>query len=245
MKRFSAPRHTPAKLSNSVHHQLNMYALAASAMGVGMLAQPADARIVYTQAHVKIAPNQQIPLDLNHDGIADFIFKDTFSTTSASFYRAGVLSILPAQTNEAWGYVNNIGGHYASALAAGIRVGANGKFSAGSRSLAYGGQEGTSIICEGKWSDVRNRYLGLKFVIGGRIHFGWARLNVTCNVAQQGRTDAVLTGYAYETVPNKPIVTGKRRGPDVVPDDAATLGHLALGASQISGSRRNEAAAGR
>jgi len=206
-----------------------MYALAASAMGVGMLAQTADAKIVYTQTHVKISPNHQIPLDLNHDGIADFTFKDTFSTTSASFYREGVLSILPSQTNEIWGHVNGIGGHYASALAAGVRVGPNSKFSAGSRSLAYGGQEGTSIFCDGKWSDVRNRYLGLKFSIHGKIHFGWARLNVTCNLAQQGRTDAVLTGYAYETTPNKPIITGRTHRPDAVTDDRTTLGNLALG----------------
>jgi hypothetical protein len=40
----------PSKLSDSVHHQLNMYALAASAAGVGILAlaQTAEAKIIYT-----------------------------------------------------------------------------------------------------------------------------------------------------------------------------------------------------
>ena len=47
MKRF---RKT-AKLSESIHQQLSMYALAASAAGVGMLAQPAEAKIVYTPVH--------------------------------------------------------------------------------------------------------------------------------------------------------------------------------------------------
>ena len=47
------PPKTPSKLSDSVHHQLSLYALAASAAGVGVLAlaQPADAKIVYTPAH--------------------------------------------------------------------------------------------------------------------------------------------------------------------------------------------------
>ncbi len=42
----------PARLSASIHQQLNAYALAASAAGVGMLAlvQPAEAKIVYTKA---------------------------------------------------------------------------------------------------------------------------------------------------------------------------------------------------
>jgi hypothetical protein len=37
-------------------------------------------------------------------------------------------------------------------------------------------------------------------------------------------------GYAYETIPNKPIVTGQTKGPDVV--EPATLGHLARGAAR-------------
>lgn len=49
MKRSSRPGAT-AELSDSLHHRLNSYALAASAAGVGVLAvaQPADAKIVYT-----------------------------------------------------------------------------------------------------------------------------------------------------------------------------------------------------
>jgi len=53
-----------------------MYALAAGAAGVGMvaMARPSEAKITNTPA------NQQIPLcdffdlDLNHDGITDFVF---------------------------------------------------------------------------------------------------------------------------------------------------------------------------
>jgi hypothetical protein len=62
---------------------------------------------------------------------------------------------------------------------------------------------------KGNWLDVRNRYLGLKFTIKGKIHFGWARLTTTACAA-----NGTLTSYAYETIPNKPIVTGKTKGPD-------------------------------
>ena len=56
---------------------------------------------------------------------------------------------------------------------------------------------------------------------------------------------AILTGYAYETEPNTPIITGKIKGPDVITLDPATLGHLAGGASQIPAWRgeRNRAGA--
>jgi hypothetical protein len=43
----------------------------------------------------------------------------------------------------------------------------------------------------------------------------------------------VLTGYAYETIPNKAIIAGKIKGPDVVTVQSDTapgsLGRLALG----------------
>jgi hypothetical protein len=53
MKRFSGPR-KPARFSESIHKQLNMYALAADATGVSMLrlVQPADAKVIYTAANI-------------------------------------------------------------------------------------------------------------------------------------------------------------------------------------------------
>jgi hypothetical protein len=40
-----------------------------------------------------------------------------------------------------------------------------------------------------------------------------------------------LTGYAYETVSNKPITTGRTKGPDVIAVHRAKLGHLAAGSA--------------
>jgi len=56
-------------LSESTNHQLNMYALAASAAGVGVpaLAQPAAARIIYTPTHVVSKEfSWNYKLDVNH-----------------------------------------------------------------------------------------------------------------------------------------------------------------------------------
>jgi hypothetical protein len=67
MKASPRPRKT-ANLSESIQQQLSMYALAASAAGVGALciAKPAEARIVYTPAHVAIKANDGLfQFDLN------------------------------------------------------------------------------------------------------------------------------------------------------------------------------------
>jgi len=44
----------PANFSHSVHHRLDMYALAASAAGVAALAlaQPAEAKVIYTRGQL-------------------------------------------------------------------------------------------------------------------------------------------------------------------------------------------------
>jgi hypothetical protein len=61
------------------------------------------------------------------------------------------------------------------------------------------------------WRNATNRYLGLRFRIDGKTHFGWARFTIK---AQARGVVATLTGYAYETVPNKPIIAGKTKGSD-------------------------------
>jgi len=91
MQRSFRPRKS-ANLSDSVQQQLNKYALAAGAAGVGVLVlgQTAEAKIVYTPADTNITPDHIIPLDLNHDGIVDFAFKGCgteFLTLPASITR--------------------------------------------------------------------------------------------------------------------------------------------------------------
>jgi hypothetical protein len=261
MNRSSLLSRTPANLPESTHQRLNKYALAASAAGVGLLAlaQSAEARIVYTPAHVKIS-NQKIALDLNHDGKTDFSFLQSFfTTTSVGEYSQDVLTVAPVGSNQVWGGVTGtqLNPHYAAALAAGVRVGPKGQFSnhdaRGMAWFGYGHGTGGSGTCGGHWFDVKNRYVGLEFVVKGKRHFGWARLSVSCTTAQRQPT-GVLTGYAYETIPNKAIVTGKTKGPDdeggveqvssasaASSREAATVGFLALGAPGLCVWRREEA----
>src|SRR5271169_4356752 len=75
---------TPSTLSDSLRHNLNMYALTASAAGVSLLAlaQPSEARIVYTKTHQVIGRNGVYPIDLNQDGVIDFLIQQERSLGS-------------------------------------------------------------------------------------------------------------------------------------------------------------------
>ena len=86
MKRSPVARKA-AKLSDSLHHQLNMYAVAAGAAGVLALTPSAGAKIVFTPAHRNFQFNKNFFLDMNHDGSDDFKFAFAHRETSSSMFR--------------------------------------------------------------------------------------------------------------------------------------------------------------
>jgi hypothetical protein len=211
MKASSRPPKAPSRLSDSLHRRLNMYALAASAAGVSVLAltQAAVAKIVYTKTHQVIGTNGVYPLDLNHDGTIDFIVQEI----GYLGYDTNGLFVKEAFGNKVEGSVvttsNSIQRYLAAALNKGVRIGPQQGFIGNTYSF---GESMVRVECihgcstRGQWVNVKNRYLGLKFRIEGEIHYGWARL--TTQVGQP-QIAATLTGYAYETIPGKGIRAGQ------------------------------------
>jgi hypothetical protein len=234
MRSSQRPPRTELPLSNKYQRRLNSYALAAAAAGVGALAraQSAEARIVYTPAHLVINtlnPQHFWPLDLNHDGAKDFSFS-AYANTGMSSQKA-YMRCSPQPGNDVWGRADE------SALRAGVRIGSHGRFGDGGGTMARAATYRGASHFQGPWANggkgVRDRYLGFKFQIKGKTHYGWARLNVSARAQDGADIIATLTGYAYETTPNKAIIAGKTKGPDVVTVQPATLGHFAQGASAI------------
>jgi hypothetical protein len=253
MKRSPGSRQMPSKLSESLHRQLNMYALAASAAGVGALAlvQPAEAKVIYTPSHIRIGQGVSIQLDLNHDGIADFSVSNGY-VHPTTYDGVALLGVTPKiRSNEVWWG----GSVWAAALAKSVRVASSGAFTTGSRYMAIVGHDYNRLYGGGPWTGNIHAYLGLKFQIDGQTHYGWARLHVVAQLSGPLRhplIDATLTGYAYETTPNKGIKTGQTKGPGDISIEKpnanlttpipkpASLGLLALGSRGLSIWRRED-----
>jgi hypothetical protein len=243
MKRTS--RH-PAALPASFNRQLTMYALAAGAAGVGglALAQPAEAKIVYTPANISIPLNGGlVQIDLNKDGVNDF------ALSNYSYQTHGLgdlfLKVVEDQSSNEIVDAKSKGHVCAAALPKGAKVGPKSRFHQDPTKglyMRYVGLGGTqsSGTRFGPWFELNGqRYLGLKFVVNGKTHYGWARVKVI-----SGSVSTTLTGYAYETIPGKPIIAGATKGPDEAEPTAslkpATLGALAMGAPGLSIWRREE-----
>lgn len=253
MSQSNSPRRTsrknglPVRLNHSLDHKLLGYTAAASAAGVGImtLALPSRAEIVYTPTHQTIPQGGSIALDLNSDGITDFTIHSNHESCSTG------PECVSQQLSVTWNGENRVMVSYgadifAQALPPHQRVGRGQHFTNYGLSFAMMDRckaTRTSFYLSGSWQRSQNSYLGFRFHIGGEIHYGWARLSVNikggrCNAA------ALLTGYAYETVPNKPIITGKTSGEDKTSGDErrdATIGALAVGSDALMAWRREGA----
>lgn len=224
------------KLSNLLHHDLSIYALAAGAAGVSLLAssQPAQAQIIYTPAHSELDHDGVIRIDLNHDGVVDLLIREV--PNDHENYPGNALLAVP---QSGGGVKRGLSRGGAAAMAPGSTIGMADPFVPGPALMfdVYG------IYYYGSWdnSGVGN-YLGIRFQINGETHYGWARVYVRFGFFSF--IVAHLDGYAYETQPNKPIHAGDmgsgeadsvRTGetPSVGPKSPATLGALALGAKAI------------
>ncbi len=234
MKRISRK---PSKLSESLQRHLNAYAMAANAAGVGVLAwaHPAEAEIVYTPAHNYVRLNSQLGIDLNHDGLTDAFVGRHLTSFFSTRYKTSLLVHADSTPSHGIAGYLIVSAHHVSALHAGQKIGSGLQFlsygTMANRVREIGHREGS---CFGGWNNVTKRYLGVKFLDRNQEeHYGWARFSEWCNPNGEKGTGAraLLTGYAYETIPNKPIIAGKVKGPDVITLEPASLGALAAGAS--------------
>jgi hypothetical protein len=270
MERSSRDRRTPSNLPTSLQHRLSAYALAA---GAALLALPqsSEAEIVYTPANQVIERNGTYELDLNHDGIIDFVLVEGVvngtSGGAGSFQSLGVAAAPHNQVNCPQSFCLSTF-LYALALFRGSEInpaqrprGWLPRFAVMAAEKRFGDGR---VYYDGSWVNVNDRYLGLRFQINGETHFGWARLSVRFHrgLPKDRTWEAQLTGYAYETLANRPIRAGETtddagdatesthpgpltpsafaRKPVSRPAQFAALGTLALGADGFPLWRREE-----
>jgi hypothetical protein len=225
-----------------------MYALVAGATGTGLpnamaSSETAHGPIVFTPSHAFLGGlgTTILPIDLNHDGVFDLslaVYNFRTSVPSSAFAAArGSLWDVPAAGNAA----------AFLPLAKGAVIGGpGGALDSGRARLAWGDSVNHSghggYYIGGPWANsAPDQYLGVRFQIDGRTHYGWVRLTV---VAYPFEVYTIVAGYAYNTVPNQPIRAGEGMfaATDSVGQSSAgqSLGALSLGARGLQLWRNKE-----
>ena len=232
MKKLNQRARQVRGLPVSCEQQLSAYALAAAAAGVSALAlaRASEAKIIYTPTHRVIEDGDSCKLDFTGHGATDLTIQNEYNYWGLHSQELAAKQVGSSQV------VHNYFG--AVAMSGGQQIGPKCAFSGGLEVMAElaGGSNTSGIF--GSWINVNRRYLGTKFYIKGKVHYGWARLNVQVQLPLT--ITATLTGYAYETIPNKAIIAGKTKGPDVVTVEPASLGRLAQGSAGLAPGRRKE-----
>jgi hypothetical protein len=217
----SKPRQ-PQSLSRPLGKRLLAYATVA---GVAASASHAAAEVIYTPVHSYV--HLDFPIDLNHDGIVDF------RIISSDYSGSGEVQVRPVAHGNRVVATNQSCAFYpggAAALPEGVLIGHRLSFQAKANCMA--GAFNSSAY-NGAFLYVNDAYLGLTFVIDGKTHFGWARVHVNHRFYFCGCI-AEIYGYAYETVPGKPIIAGDLGTAAQASVESGSLGALALGAPGIS-----------
>jgi hypothetical protein len=227
-----------AKATASGNRRFVAAAISAITLGSMSLAPPLFAEIIYTPANKSIGNTNAasyLPIDLNNDGIVDLsVWAYNFDSFSSGWHIFGDLGAFGVEGNQilverSYLAVPAVTGQGIGPASARTRFQQDGLMA----SSRHSGDGFSSFnTTRGLWLHATNRYLGVKFSINGEIHYGWARFNAGAGYAQ-------LTGYAYETIPDKPIPAGVFETP---PEESGTnstegatagsLGALALGAAR-------------
>jgi hypothetical protein len=213
-----------SKLTTSLEKRLNAYALTAAVVGFGaaFTAPDAAAKVVYFPV-TKTLTSGSFTLPLEGSGGEAWTFVDGFHMRSLTFDN---LSVRPLN-----GAAVFVGNGYAEALAAGASIGPDAAFQSSPIRMEKVEflSDSSLTMAYGPWANVSNRYLGLRFVLNGEMHYGWARFSVANTGSLTGglHIKATFTGYAVETLANRPIQAGTTSGPEE--DAGASLGCLAAG----------------
>jgi hypothetical protein len=188
-----------------------------SALAVGLLAADAvQAQIVYTDVDPDMVVHGNFEaadwhdasawasyqIDLDDDGNTDYTMR------ILSGLQHGVGNLDPAGDNQ---YVNNPANPFAAPLEKGVEIGASSQEWKGLMVYPNGYNYLGTITTFGKtleqggggFTGKNDKYVGLKFKIGSKTHYGWARLD-----ARDDSRQYTLKDFAYESTPDKAIKAG-------------------------------------
>jgi hypothetical protein len=241
LRQKSSKRSRPAAaFSAALEKKLVSYVTAASAAGLALAAVPgANARVVYTPANISVIGGTE--LDLNNDGTPDFkfVFEPGNHSSALAIDRvSNGNSVLCGATLPCFEAMVGNYGQAAGPLKEFVGTSYTNAFSGRGVIMAVAAAYGSKTYFFGAWANQKNKYVGFKFLVDGKVHYGWARMSVA-NFGQGGAV--TISGYAYETIPNVRIIEGHETGLATEQPDAAeapsqthaTLGMLAGGTATL------------
>lgn len=200
-------------------------AYSALAAGVMAVNGTANAQITY----VDINPDEtytadhQLDIDLNADAVNDFTI-----WIGADAANRNAVRVQPGTGNEVLGSVSG-NFFYPFAMDLNQPVGPsttvwNGTMNGGYMTMAWVYVAGGSY---GNWLNATDKYLGVRFLVGTNVHYGWIRFSISCSTTGVSCT---YKDFAFNTVAEQQILAGTQT---VGLEDATTLSAKVFTAGEV------------
>lgn len=247
-----AKRLRPSLLDEVLERRMLLYVLAAGATLAGA-SGAAQSRVVFTPSNVVLSTGS-LQIDLNNDGTTDFILDyggGPQNVAGRSRRRppgcsSGGFGLYASGATASDGIVDGNGNTFVEALRNGTKIGNHDYFKNSGLMAVITDTTFCRSIAEGYFANTTQRFLGVRFQIDGRTHYGWIGFrSVTASVF----ITATLYGWAYETQPNTPIYAGLaaaigklEKQPAVRSAEPTSLELLAAGHVAVADWRRRNAA---
>lgn len=195
----------------------------------GKSATLTGATIIYTDVNpdsvILKSFTDTFKLDLNSDGVNDFMFLRSYKEDRCgdgllgSFAWDNNLSVMPANGSHA---IMTNRSNLPPTLDSSTAISPDSSWATTSQVLLYGAANAnghciTSLPkIQGYWLNVSDKYIGLKFNKGNNTYYGWARFTSTYHVDSRGRNllvlgNFIIKDYAYNSTPNQPILAGQTK----------------------------------
>ena len=170
-------------------HRLLIYMLAAGATLAW--SAPTQAEVVFTSSNAFLKGVGKFDIDIDHDGSADFSLSIKMIHYSTHSLELALLA-----------YGNRPSHQIVARAANALPLEKKTRIAAGRTFRAFTAME--TAVYGGLWADVTNRFLGVRFLINGEVHYGWIGFSAVRDFPMSAR----LAGWAYEAVPGKEILAG-------------------------------------
>lgn len=175
----------------ALDQRLLLYALAAGATLA--CSAPSQAEVIFTPSNAVFRGLGKFDIDLDNDGSADF-------SLVIRLIHYDTTALIPAL----FAYGHPPSGQVVTAGADALPLRKNTQIGAGQGFRALGIMESSDIYGGNDWRNLKDRYLGVRFLINGEVHYGW----IGFREVRVFPIAAKLYGWAYETVPDMPILAG-------------------------------------
>lgn len=207
-------------MKKDLQKKLNAYAAAAGTLA---LAGAADAQIAYTDINPDTIVHDTLTynLDFDNNGQPELTFITSQYTTSYGTVNFAIVQVSGNANNAVIGSLYSSQYPFPFAMNNGDSIsGTNTNWQAASVNSGtqyLGAVSGSYTFCN--WLGATDKYLGVRFMIGSNIHYGWARLSVSANA-----DTIIVKDYAYEILPGIGLTAGQMVG--IHTEEA--LGHIRI-----------------